>query len=109
MDLEYEKREDGTLVQVIGRMDAISAPAFEKGCTSVIDDGEKRIVVDCTRLEYISSAGLRSILVAAKKMKGSGGTISFCGLAGMVEEVFKVSGMGSMFVVTNTAEEAFGS
>lgn len=109
MEITYDKREGGMRIEVNGRMDAITASTFEDACGKVIDEGEKMLVVDCTLLEYISSAGLRSILIAAKKLKAAGGTMCFCGLSGMVEEVFQVSGMGSMFSVTTTADEAFHS
>jgi len=107
MNIVCEKRATGTLVQVSGRMDALNAPAFEKEFLRLLDGGEKKAVVDLTDLEYISSAGLRSILASAKKAKGAGCTMQFCGLSGMVEEVFNVSGLGTMFSVTSTAAEAF--
>jgi len=109
MDITSDKRATGTLMQVMGRMDAVSAPAFEKDFLQVIDGGEKKVVVDLAGLDYISSAGLRSILASAKKAKGAGCTMQFCGLSGMVEEVFKVSGLGTMFSVSATVEEAFAS
>jgi len=109
MDIVCEKSSAGTLVQVKGRMDAVSSPEFEKECLGVIEGGAKLLVVDLSGLEYISSAGLRSILASAKKIRGTGGTMKFCGLSGMVEEVFQVSGLGTMFTVAATAEEAFAS
>jgi anti-sigma B factor antagonist len=109
MDILCDKNAKGTLMQVKGRMDAVNAPAFEDEFLQVIDNGEKKVVVDLGALEYISSAGLRSILTSAKKAKGVGCTMQFCGLSGMVEEVFKVSGLGTMFAVAATADEAFGS
>ncbi len=109
MNIVCDKREIGTLLQVKGRMDAVNAPAFEKDFLQVLDGGEKRVVVDLAGLEYISSAGLRSILASAKKAKKAGCTMQFCGLRGMVEEVFKVSGLGTMFAVTATVEKAFAS
>lgn len=107
MNIICEKRETGTLLQVNGRMDAVSAPAFEKDFIGVLDGGEKKVVVDLADLEYISSAGLRSILASAKKAKKAGCTMHFCGLNGMVQEVFQVSGLGTMFSVTATVDEAF--
>jgi anti-sigma B factor antagonist len=109
MNIICEKRKTGTLLQVNGRMDAVSAPAFEKEFLQVMDGGEKMVVVDLADLEYISSAGLRSILVSAKKAKKAACTMQFCGMNGMVQEVFQVSGLGTMFTVTATAEEAFGA
>lgn len=109
MDIICDKRETGTLFQVNGRMDAVSAPSFEKEFLQVIEGGEKKVVVDLIDLKYISSAGLRSILASAKKAKKAGCIMQFCGLSGMVQEVFQVSGLGTMFIVKPTAEEAFGS
>lgn len=109
MNISSEKKKHGTLFTVSGRMDVMTTPTFEKECQQVIDEGEKKLVIDLTGLEYISSAGLRGILSSAKKLKVTGGTIQFCGLTGMVEEVFLVSGLGSIFTVTATPEEAFQS
>jgi len=109
MEIISEKKEKGTLFTVTGRLDVMTTADFEKKCQQIIDDGEKKLVIDLTGLEYISSAGLRGILSSAKKSKATGGTIQFCGLTGMVEEVFLVSGLGSIFIVTATSDEAFNS
>lgn len=109
MEIVSEKKESGTLFMVSGRMDVMTTANFEKECQQVIDDGEKKLVIDLAGLKYISSAGLRGILSSAKKLKAVGGTIHFCGLTGMVEEVFLVSGLGSIFTVTATPDEAFKS
>lgn len=109
MDIVQETKEKGTLLVVNGRLDVMTATDFEKECQGLIDDGVKKLVIDLSALEYISSAGLRAILSSAKKIKAAGGSIIFCGLAGMVEEVFLVSGLGSIFVVTATSDEAFNS
>lgn len=109
MKILSEKKESGMLFTVSGRMDVMTTTTFEKECQQVIDAGEKKLVIDLAGLEYISSAGLRGILSSAKKLKAAGGAIHFCGLAGMVEEVFLVSGLGSIFSVTATPDEAFKS
>lgn len=106
MEFENEKKGDHLVLKVKGRMDAVTAPEFEKECTGYIDEGERSFVVDLGGLDYISSAGLRSILSTAKKLKANQGKIVFCGLQGMVQEVFKVSGFSSMFPVAATVDEA---
>lgn len=108
MEIVSEKRNEGVLVLVKGRMDAVTAPEFEKACSELADGGASLVVTDLSGLEYISSAGLRSILASAKKLKAGGGNLKFCGLTGMVEEVFRVSGFAAMFTIVPTSEEAFG-
>ena len=94
------------VLAVQGRMDTLTAPAFETECVKWLDQGEKRLVVDLSELEYISSAGLRSILSTAKKCKAQGGDIAFCALSGIVAEVFSVSGFGALLPVLETREQA---
>lgn len=94
------------VLEVSGRMDALTSQGFETECLSRIEAGDKRIVADLSALEYISSAGLRSILSAAKKLKAAGGDLAFCGLSGIVSEVFTVSGFVKLLPVYPTRAEA---
>ena len=97
MELRSNKESSATVVSVTGRMDAITAPAFEKALNELIAAGETRFVVDLGGLDYISSAGLRGILAIAKLLKGKGGQVSFANVEGTVKEVFDISGFGSIF------------
>lgn len=106
MEFESARKGDKTLVIVRGRMDAVTAPEFEKEIDTRLQAGDTVVVADLTDLEYISSAGLRSILTSGKKLKAAGGSLAFCGLDGMVQEVFSVSGFTAMFPVFDTAEDA---
>ncbi len=106
--MEFQKAKEGAalVLAVTGRLDTLTAPQFEAECAACADAGDTRIVVDLSGLEYISSAGLRSILGAAKKLKSLGGGISFCGLSGIVAEVFTVSGFVKLLPVFPTRQEA---
>lgn len=106
MEFEAAKQDGKTIVTVRGRMDAVTAPEFEAEIDKHLQAGETSVVADLAGLEYISSAGLRSILTSGKKLKAAGGALAFCGLGGMVEEVFSVSGFTAMFKVFPTAEDA---
>ena len=108
MDLVIETTKRGTAVvlTVTGRMDAATAPEFMKVCDGLIDGGDISLIADLGKLEYISSAGLRSILATAKKLKAMQGEIKFCNLSGMVKDVFNISGFTSMFSIYPTLDEA---
>lgn len=96
MDFE-EVREDGVLVMsVSGRLDAETAPGFEADVLSRVDQGETSIVFDLANLQYVSSAGLRVVLMTAKRLQQSGGKLVVCSLQDTVMEVFKISGMDSI-------------
>ncbi len=94
------------VLEVSGRMDALTSQGFETECLARLEAGDTRIVADLSGLEYISSAGLRSILAAAKKLKAAGGDLAFCCLSGIVAEVFTVSGFAKLLPVYDTRGEA---
>lgn len=107
MELENIGKENGwTVIKVKGRMDAVTAPDFEQSMLEWIDDGETQIVVDLAGLEYISSAGLRSILTVAKKMKGKQGKIVVCSLGPTVKEVFEISGFSTIIPISDSVAAA---
>jgi anti-sigma B factor antagonist len=106
MNIETRIIETKALLTCVGRMDAVSAPRFEAACTEQLEQGRANLVADLSGLEYISSAGLRSILASGKKLKTSGGSLAFCGLSGMVDEVFRVSGFMKLFRIHASATEA---
>lgn len=109
MEITKRKEKNVAIVAVSGRIDAITAPDFEKNLDELIAAGERAILIDLTALGYISSAGLRSILSSAKKLKALSGEILFTGLQGPVEEVFQISGFKSIFKIFLSEAEALGS
>jgi anti-anti-sigma factor len=103
--VSYQKK--GVLViKVEGRMDIATSPEFEENCAALMDQGHQKVVIDFSGLEYISSAGLRSILAIAKKLKNGGGSLSVCALTGLVKEVFDLSGFDNFLPIFTDAEQA---
>jgi len=106
VQIQVKKDHDILIVSVEGRMDTVSAPEFQKRMEDLLDQGETGILMDFGKLEYVSSAGLRSILVAAKKAKSLGGRVSCCSLQDMVRKVFDISGFTGMLPVFDSVEDA---
>ncbi len=106
MEIEIKKEQETVVVSVKGRMDAVTSPEFEKNLTALISTGENKFLINLSQLEYISSAGLRSILLIAKQLKTRDGKIVFSGLQVPVKDVFDISGFGSIFKIYETEEES---
>jgi len=100
------KENNALVVKISGRMDAVTAPEFEKALGAWIDESEKHFVVDLSSLEYISSAGLRSILIIAKKLKALNGKILLAAMEESVKEVFEISGFNSIIPIHDTVQTA---
>ncbi|NSW86499.1 MAG: STAS domain-containing protein [Syntrophobacteraceae bacterium] len=107
MELTGNRHEKGVSLKIKGRMDTLTAPEFEKECTKWMEEGVNHFVLDLGELEYISSAGLRSILLIAKKLKPNNGQICFCSPSEIVAKVFLISGFSSMFSTYDSVDEAF--
>lgn len=75
-----------------GRVDASSAPDLEQAMTSGIAEGGEAVVLDLSRTRYMSSAGLRVVLVVARALQAREGKFAVCGLNDEVKELFEVSG-----------------
>ena len=77
MDLKVEKREGVVVLFIKGRLDAVTAGDLEAKFTELIQGGNGNIVVSMEELEYISSAGLRVVLLVAKKLHAAGRKFEF--------------------------------
>jgi anti-anti-sigma factor len=106
MEFNSNKEQGTVTIEVSGRMDANTAPEFEQECAKWLEQGETTLIVDLQNLEYISSAGLRSVLASGKKLKAQNGSLILCNLSGMVEEVFNISGFSSIFPIYDSKETA---
>ena len=106
MDLVESKHRDVSIVGVCGRVDASTAPTFEQKLLALIDAGTQRVVIDCTDLDYISSAGLRVLLVAAKRLKEPPAALVLCGVGPGVRTVLELAGFLPLFAVEAGREQA---
>jgi anti-anti-sigma factor len=99
-------------VQVLafeGNLDTNTSPEAEAKINELIEAGASKLLVNFGQLNFISSAGLRVLLATAKKLGPAGGTLRICGLNATVQEVFDISGFGTILNVSETEEEALGS
>jgi len=93
-------RDDGDIrvVALTGRADALGAPALEEALLDSVREGRTRIVVDCARLAYISSSGLRALLVGLKAARGNGGGCALAALADEPGRVISTTGFDRLFL-----------
>ena len=89
-----------------GRLDSGACAAFEVELIGYLNAGSQRLLIDFSELDYISSAGLRVILMAAKRLKASGGSLALCALNDTIGEVFEVSGFDRILDIHPDAESA---
>ena len=97
MTIEIKKNREETVIEIVGRLDTITAPALDKTISEDIGD-TKNLVLDLKGMEYISSAGLRVLLTAQKKMQKVG-SMKLTGVCEDVMEVFEMTGFADILVI----------
>ena len=104
--LSVRKVDDVQVVDLAGSLDTQTFPLAEAQLSELIGGGARKILVNFSELDYISSAGLRILLVAAKQLHREAGEIQICELSDVVREVFDISGFAAIFKVSETEKEA---
>ena len=109
MDIPIE-RNDGTLIAApSGRIDGFNAQDFHQTLTGAISGDDTAVLVDMTSLSYISSAGLRAILMIAKALWQRKAKFMLCSLTGSISEVFKMSGFDKIIEIHDNREDALAN
>lgn len=106
MEISQERDGDVVVVRLSGRLDSSAASSAEEQLGAALSGTPPRLAIDMSGLAYISSAGLRVLLVMAKKVQQQKGKVVLGGLAENVREVFSVSGFDTIFTIEPDAAAA---
>ena len=104
--MEINQKEENGVVFIAfkGRLDGTSADEAEETINTIFKGENNRLLFDFEFLEYLSSAGLRVVLGAAKEIKRRDGKFVLCALNSYVKEVFEVSGFGAIIPIADSVE-----
>ena len=106
MTITPETTAQATIVPLLGQINSANAGALEAQLLTLVDGGVRQLVLDFAALDYISSAGLRLVLVLAKRRKQERGRLVPCAMQPHVHEVFDISGFLAILDVQATRQEA---
>lgn len=109
MNIKTSERDGISVMAIEGRLDGQHAQTAESAFLAIAQDGRTRFVLDFTEMAYISSAGLRIVLVAAKKVRSVQGRLVCAGMSDQVRDVFEMSGFLSILETAATVEEAISA
>lgn len=109
MGINIDEHPNSLVVFVAGKIDASNSPKIEKEIATYTATVQKIVILDLQGLEYMSSAGLRVVLISAKHLKAKGQDLLISGLQGPVKDVFELSGLYSIFKIFQTVEDALNS
>jgi anti-sigma B factor antagonist len=99
--MDCSEERDGEILILVpdGRIDSKTAKDFETALLGRVEAAAPAILVDGSRLDFISSAGLRVLLMAAKRQKSAGARFALCGIKDNIREVLEVSGFDRILAI----------
>jgi len=106
MEIIEEKQQDHYIFKLDGRLDSNTSPDFEEKVFDAIESGNVRLVIDCGKLDYITSAGLRVLNKSAKRLKRDDGKVVLCAMEDYVREVFEIAGFDTFLPIVATMNDA---
>jgi anti-anti-sigma factor len=105
--ITIEDMKSGAVViaDIRGRLDGVTAPELDQKLTALAGNGA-RLVLDLSGLDYVSSAGLRIFLKAAKQIKANKGRLALAGITPTVTKIFEISGFTTIFDIYSDRDAA---
>ena len=109
MEITEYKKKNSIVLELKGRLDTVTSIDLEKRIQEVMERPERQLVLDFSQLSYISSSGLRVLLMAAKRLKAVDGKMALVSLNDQNQAVFEIAGFSSVFTVYQSQDEAINS
>lgn len=101
-----QNTQNTDILEIIGEIDASSSLKLDEHIGEMLGDGALRIVVDCSKLDYISSAGLGVFMSYVEELNKKEARMVLCGLNLKVRNVFDILGLDQLLDIVKTREEA---
>ena len=109
MDISEQRRGEVVVLSPVGRINNETSPAFQSKLFACVEPAGATVLVDFSGVEYISSAGLRALMVASKQSKTQHGRLAVAGLTPVVKEIFAISRFSYVVQVFDTPAQAIAA
>jgi anti-sigma B factor antagonist len=105
VELIETEQEGVTIVEPRGRIDTSGAKPFGDRVAALINSGTHHILIDLRQIPYISSAGFRALLIAAKMIDNAKGKLVLCGMSAEIKRLFEIGAFTDLFTICGTRDE----
>lgn len=106
LNISFDQQPKRTLVHLEGRLDATTTPQLEKKILNFLQKEKQKLLLDFSKIDYLSSAGMRLLLSATKKVKSHGGKLVFSAMNDEVLQIVKMAGFDKILEIYSTESEA---
>jgi anti-anti-sigma factor len=107
MEIIHIKSDKNQIIELVGRLDALNNAKMEDFFNKITENPDSDIIVDCEKLDFINSSGLRVFILSLKKQKAANKQLILCNLQKNIKDVFTYSGFTNLFNIELDKEGAF--
>jgi len=105
MEVSLKKSGDISIVEISGSIDSKTAPDLQQNILDIVADTSK-IILDLTKVSFVSSAGLRVLLMVYRQLKAKDGKVVLVGVSDEIKDVMFMTGFITFFAIEETVDEA---
>jgi anti-anti-sigma factor len=109
MELREDALDGVTVLEVVGRVDSTTAPLLQERLTALIGGTQATVLLDFAQVDYISSAGFRTLLLAARRAEHNASRLVLCGFSAKVRQLFDLGGFLDLFAIVSTRDEGLAA
>jgi len=109
MEIHDERVGDTCVVTAKGRLDGGASAGFAERVSALIASNRPKLLIDFAGVDFVTSAGLRAVLLLVKKVKAAGGSFALCGVQDSVREVLDITGFTSMIIIHPARADAIAA
>ena len=109
MEIHVQQKQSITLIEISGHIDSTNASQLGAAFNEQIESQHYQLIADFSKVEYISSAGLRELVAALKRVRSNKGDLRLASLGEHVEQVLTIAGLNAIFQIFPSQAEAVGS
>jgi anti-sigma B factor antagonist len=106
LDVETGKRGDASVLTLQGEIDVYTAPRLRQAIIDLVEGGERNIVVDMEKVDFLDSTGLGVLVGGLKRVKTREGNLSLVASQEKILKIFEITGLDKVFPIAGTVEEA---
>ncbi len=106
MDIKTSKQGDVAIIEPLGSIDTRASIDFEREVVALLQGGTRLIAIDFTKVDLITSSGIRILVMLTKRLGSSGGRLALYGVNNTVKTVFDISGLTDRFPIASSQKEA---
>ena len=109
LSLETHQEKNRTIIEVGGEIDVYTAPKLREAITSLVDEGQRDLIIDLEKVEFMDSTGLGVLVGGLKRVRTHEGSLELVCTQERLLKIFRITGLGKVFAIHSSQADALAA